>query len=147
MTLIETLTRFDGRIPRSSYWLGLAVIVLIFGTGRYFLKQVLGLETPGPDGAIVMAWSLFAALPLTAITVKRLNDRGRPAWIGYAAGFSTALFIAAPTFGFLAGDIREFSVAEQLVFWCLLPLSLFVLVEAGLLRGRDYGERTDVGGG
>ena len=130
-----TAASFDGRISRTSYWTGFALTVLIFGLGRFALKQALDLETPGPDGAVVTMWSLLATVPLTALMVKRLNDRGRPAWIGTAAGAATALFITAPAFGIFAGEVRDFSLIEQVLFWGLLPLSLFALVEAGFLPG------------
>lgn len=134
MPLIRLLTRFDGRIPRRDFWLGIAIVIIVFGAGRYFLKQALGLETPGPDGPVVTLWSMLAVVPLTALLVKRLGDRSRPAWLGYAQGAITALTIAAPAFGLLT-DPAGLSLGESIVLWATLPLSLFVWFEAGFRPG------------
>jgi uncharacterized membrane protein YhaH (DUF805 family) len=134
MNFIALFTTFSGRIPRSSYWLGLVSIVLIFGLGRYLLKRHVGADTPSPDDLLVMLWSLFAMVPLTALIVKRFHDRDRPSWIGYTVGAVTALFIPASYFGYFV-DVARFTPVEHIVFWSALPLSLFAFVENGFLRG------------
>lgn len=135
MPLIRALTAFDGRIYRKMFWAGIVVTVLVFGLGRYVLKQTTGDGGFGqPDNIIVMLWSLLAAVPITALMVKRLADRGRPAWLGYVNGLIVALFIAAPAFGYL-GELKNFSIPEHVVFWTTLPVSLFAWVEAGFLPG------------
>ena len=134
MNIVRLFASFSGRIPRSSYWLGFAAVVLVFGLGRYGLKQWLGMETPSPDDLVVTIWTLLAMVPLTALIVKRFNDRDRPAWIGYAVGAATAFSAAAPYFGFL-DDPANYTLAEHVVLWSTLPLSVFALVDNGFLRG------------
>ena len=99
------------RIRRLSYWLGFATVVAVFGLGRYVLKYHVGAtELP------VVVWSTLAAVPLTALSVKRFNDRDRPIWIGYLVGAGTALFIAAPYFGYLTNDVAHYSLVETSCF-------------------------------
>ena len=126
---------FTGRIPRSSYWLGFVVVVLVFGLARYVLKSYMGFEGAGGREELPVTFvSMLAAIPLTALSVKRFNDRNRPRWLGYAVGLSIALFIVAPRFGYLA-DPGRFSFVEHAIFWPLCALSLFALIDNGLLPG------------
>ena len=67
MKLFNALTRFDGRIPRSLYWLGVATVVVAFGLGRYLIKSALGVESFAPDTLSVAA--ALAAVPFTALAV------------------------------------------------------------------------------
>jgi uncharacterized membrane protein YhaH (DUF805 family) len=132
---MNLLLSFTGRIPRSSYWFGFAVVVLVFGLARYVLKYHLGYEGLGNREELPVTFvSTLAAIPLTALSVKRFNDRNRPSWIGYVVGFSTALFIAAPYFGYLV-DVLQFSPVEHAIFWPLCALSLFALIDNGFLPG------------
>lgn len=134
-TTMNLFLSFTGRIPRRSYWLGFAVVVLVFGLGRYVLKYHLGYEgAGGREQWPVTFLSTLAAIPLAALSVKRFNDRDRPPWLGYAVGASIALFMAAPHFGYL-DDLRQFSPAEHAIFWPLLALSLFALIDNGFLPG------------
>ena len=94
MNVVHLFTGVTGRIPRRLYWLGFAAVVVIFGLGRYVLKYHLGASE-----LAVVIWSAWAAIPLTALSVKRFNDRDRPVWIGYVVGASVVLFIVAPYFG------------------------------------------------
>jgi uncharacterized membrane protein YhaH (DUF805 family) len=130
MNVIQLFLGFTGRITRLSYWLGFATVVAVLGLGRYVLKYHIGAtELP------VVVWSTLAAVPLTALNVKRFNDRDRPIWIGYVVGAGTALFIAAPYFGYLTDDLAHYSLVEHVLLWGLLPLSVFALVDNGFLRG------------
>jgi uncharacterized membrane protein YhaH (DUF805 family) len=126
---------FTGRIPRRLYWFGFAIVVLVFGLGRYVLKYHLGYGgIGGREEWPITFVSTLAAIPLTALSVKRFHDRNRRSWLGYAVGASIALFIAAPYFGYLI-DLRQFSPAEHAIFWPLFALSLFALIDNGFLPG------------
>jgi uncharacterized membrane protein YhaH (DUF805 family) len=132
---MNLLLSFNGRISRSLYWFGFAAVVAVFGLARYVLKYHLGYEGVGNREALPVTFvSTLAAIPLTALSVKRFNDRNRPSWIGYVVGFSIALFIAAPYFGYLV-DLGQYSALEHAVFWPLCALSLFALIDNGLLPG------------
>ena len=130
MKVIWLFLHFTGRIPRQSYWLGFATVVAVFGLGRYVLKYHLGATE-----LAVVVWSTLAAIPLAALSVKRFNDRDRPTWFGYAVGAATALFIAAPYFGYLTDDVAQYSFVEHVLLWGSLPLSVAALVDNGFLRG------------
>jgi uncharacterized membrane protein YhaH (DUF805 family) len=126
---------FAGRIPRSAYWFGFAAVVLVFGLARYVLKYHLGFEGAGDRESLPVTFiSVLAAIPLTALSVKRFNDRDRPSWLGYVVGLSIALFMIAPRFGYLV-DPGQFSLPEHAIFWPLCALSLFALIDNGFLPG------------
>ena len=130
MNVVHLFTGVTGRIPRRLYWLGFAAVVVIFGLGRYVLKYHLGASE-----LAVVIWSAWAAIPLTALSVKRFNDRDRPVWIGYVVGASVVLFIVAPYFGYLTEDVGRYSAAEHIIFWVLVAISVFSFVDNGFLRG------------
>jgi hypothetical protein len=45
--------------------------------------------------------------------------------------------MAASHFGWF-GDFADFSPIEHVVYWSLLPVSLFALIEAGFLPARSW---------
>lgn len=120
-------------ISRSAFWIGILTVVLVFGLGRYGLKEHVGARED-----LVLVWSVFALLPLTILMSLRLADRRRPLWLALVWGAGTGLTMVAPHFGYLA-DPATFSPPEHAVFWPLLALTAFVLFEAGFLRARPAG--------
>ena len=123
MNVDRLFLEFTGRISRSGYWFGFATIVLVFGLGRFAIKEAMGEGTDGSDFAVLLC-TLQSVAPLTTVTVKRLNHRTRPRWIGYTAGARTVIMMAASHFGWF-GDFADFSPIEHVVYWSLLPVSLF----------------------
>jgi uncharacterized membrane protein YhaH (DUF805 family) len=126
---------FTGRIPRSVFWFGFATTVLVLGFGRFEIKEALGYSRD-ESGLAVLLWTLLSVVPLTALIVKRLNDRARPKWIGYAYGGYTAIRMAGPYFGWFL-KIANFSPIEHVVYWSLVPVALFAFIEAGFLPARN----------
>jgi uncharacterized membrane protein YhaH (DUF805 family) len=41
----------------------------------------------------------------------------------------------APYFGYLTEDVGRYSAAEHIVFWVLVAISVFSLIDNGFLRG------------
>src|SRR3974377_1365335 len=104
----EVFFGFRGRINRKTFWFasilvniaGLLFIALLayLATGNPISPDVW--RTP-PDKAGVWApvWLpsfAFLAWPLSALAAKRLQDRGRPAWLWYAYYGLTVVFSLPP---------------------------------------------------
>ncbi len=115
---------FNGRIPRSSYWLGTlalsAYVLLVVGFAIF-----MGVEL-GPRSLLLLVLALPAVYCGLALVVKRLHDRDKSGWW-------VLLFYFAPGFlhriGLHTGDIG-------ILFWLLgSAISVWALVEIGFLRG------------
>jgi len=97
---MKLFTSFDGRIPRSSFWLGvLGIIAASFAT-----ILILGAIFSGMGrvpSIIPPIFSLLLLYPAVAISVKRLHDRNKPAmpWI--------AIFFLPP---FIANIMQSFQI-------------------------------------
>ncbi len=75
---MDLFTSFDGRIPRSSFWLGTLGLILIsfvsiFVIGLFFAR------TGYFPRLVPLIITLALLYPAAAITVKRLHDRNKPA--------------------------------------------------------------------
>ncbi|MDZ4737487.1 MAG: DUF805 domain-containing protein [Rhodospirillaceae bacterium] len=108
---VKFLTSFDGRIPRSYYWLRFALpyVVLLFVSGG--LDMMLGTyNAESGYGVISGIFFLVALWPWIAVTVKRLHDRNRSGWF--------ILIALIPIIG-----------------------SLYILIECGILKGTTGANR------
>jgi len=81
MTLSQIYFSFEGRIPRSTYWLkyylpmmGISILaaILDFSAGTFNEDYSIGLYSS--------IASLLLIYPSIAIYVKRVHDRGRTGW-------------------------------------------------------------------
>jgi uncharacterized membrane protein YhaH (DUF805 family) len=115
---------FNGRIPRSAYWLGTlalsAYVLLVVGFAIF-----MGVEL-GPRSLLLMLLALPAVFCGLALVVKRLHDRDKSGWW-------VLLFYFAPgalhQIGRHSGDIG-------ILFWIVgSAISIWALVEIGFLRG------------
>ena len=147
-TILELFLSFEGRLPRSGFWVGFAIL-LVIGVGVTIAKGVFA------GIAITDAqpwWSVgigFVLMRLYApLLVKRLHDRGRSAWLAVVAvsawAFSSAF---APWLWPLVQDNGRSLVTAELsiVAWVVSGVgaggSLWLLVEAGLLGPRASGAK------
>jgi uncharacterized membrane protein YhaH (DUF805 family) len=122
---LETFTKFDGRIPRKTFWLGYLVLMIITMILYFVLFSLFGVNmmamdpnaTPEAQAAQSMEAMSKMWLPLTilmlltlwpalAVYTKRWHDRGKSGW------WSLIMFI--PIVG-----------------------GIWMLVELGFLRGTE----------
>jgi tetratricopeptide (TPR) repeat protein/uncharacterized membrane protein YhaH (DUF805 family) len=81
MTYSQVLFSFQGRIPRSTFWLKFYVPVMLGYLVSWFLDVKLGTSfQPGNVGVIYLLFALAAIYPSLAVNVKRAHDRGRSGW-------------------------------------------------------------------
>ena len=133
---IELFTSFHGRISRQSWWLGIVILfplsiagAALLDPARYSLVSSVVL----PPNLAATIWSLLVVFPMTAITVKRFNDRDWPNWLGYGYGLIASVQIIALHFGFLAGPVMSTQETIAIVIFGLL--GLFIVIVNGFLRG------------
>ena len=134
--LIRLLFTFSGRIGRATWWLGhLAVLsvslaVLYFQTG-FDLERINQLDQrPLADVAV----SIVVLVPLLALTIKRLNDRDHPKWLGIAWAAGCIASIVAPLLGFDV-DPKQFHTPEMAVALVVGLFTLWVMIDNGFLKG------------
>jgi uncharacterized membrane protein YhaH (DUF805 family) len=133
--LLDLLTRFQGRISRASWWLGFAIVLGATILGSLILDPGVWLaKPPRPPSPLLAAWELVLVLPMTAIAVKRFNDRDRPPWFGIAMGAVGAALILAEQRGFMV-DPSAATPLEHLVFWLVVAVFLLALADNGFMRG------------
>lgn len=132
---------FQDRIGRGRWWLGLALVavtaVALHFVGAFLDTLLFGNPATAGVGywvAGILGGLLFAFIPLVAISVKRLHDRGRSGWW-------LLLFLAIPLAAIAS------SIAPALI-WIILACVTFViiagfLIDLGVLAGdpaaNEYG--------
>ncbi len=80
MTYSQLLFSFEGRIPRSTYWLKFNVPYLVIYLVCMLLDAVLGTYQKTQVFVIASIFALAAIYPSIAVSVKRFHDRGRSGW-------------------------------------------------------------------
>ena len=141
---MEFFTRYDGRINRRQWWMGIValfVVVLVIGL------LVAALFGDGLVGRFLMlVISLGALWPVTALASRRLHDRGKPMlpWVALFYG-PGAIFsvLNSLNIGFRPMQLPDGSTTMMPRLWVsligLISLAAFVwaVVELGFLRGDE----------
>jgi uncharacterized membrane protein YhaH (DUF805 family) len=129
------LTSFKGRIGRSSWWLGFALVVTAALAGSFAIDPGVWFARPSraPSGPLAV-WFLVLVAPMTALSVKRFNDRDRPWWWGYAMGGLGAAMIIAEQAGFMVDQARV-TAPERAVLWIACAPFVLAFVDNAFLRG------------
>ena len=133
---------FHGRINRLKWWLGsIAAVftVLILALLLTLILSSFGLEVSfgsdvenTPAGAVVVLLMLAASgYVLSALAIKRLNDRRRPHWL-------LALYWTPTAIGLLdsmTGVLQTSGMLGLLVNALLFAVTIWMLIELGFLKG------------
>jgi uncharacterized membrane protein YhaH (DUF805 family) len=140
----EILFGFHGRINRRTFWSGW---ILVSVGGLLLIALLADLATgdpvspdiwrapPGKESVWVpvwLSWLAFLAWPLSALAIKRLNDRERPAWLWYAYYGITILFSLPPLKNMTGADLGAVGSALMMA---LLMFGIYVFFELAVLRG------------
>jgi uncharacterized membrane protein YhaH (DUF805 family) len=135
--LVSLLTSFRGRISRSQWWLGYAIVIIGNLCGALlFNPDYFTADEPPPAYWPDTLWQLAWLVPATAITIKRLNDRDQPSWLGYAFAALNGLYYVAPQLGWAIGPTAA-SAAARIAFWVIALIMLIIFVDNGFFRGTD----------
>lgn len=140
MRLFDTFLGFRGRIGRSRFLFGLAVLVALspFSVGTIVSANPLHEMSAliRQSGAVGLGWSLALLFVLAALMTKRLHDRGKSGL--YAALFylPAALELSRFFLGHLPG-LERFALWSGLLAAWLGASGLWFLVELGFYRGQS----------
>lgn len=118
------LLTVDGRIGRQSFWIGLAVLIVVGLLNSLIIGSI--------SLVLAMLVSLALAVPAYCVSIKRSNDRGHPQI--YVQGFFIAsiayqLLSLIGVFGFLGYFIAG------LVGLILGVAAIWLLIDLGALEG------------
>jgi uncharacterized membrane protein YhaH (DUF805 family) len=133
--LFKLLFSFSGRIGRKCWWTGLGIGCSAAILGSLAIDPGVWVAEPqrAPSPCLAL-WDIAWVIPMTAITVKRFNDRDWPAWLGYATGITGILLILAEQQGFML-EPGNASDLEWAIFGAVVVLMLAAFVDNGFLRG------------
>ena len=125
------LTSTQGRIPRSQWWAGLVVLVIIAVVLGLIIGWVLGPTTVGIIATLIL--QILLIYPAYCISAKRFQDRNKPgglALIGIGLGI-------LQTLARLAGLSNPFNPTgiDWVLNIALIIVGLWYLIELGILRG------------
>lgn len=123
---------FKGRIARTTWWVANAIMVLIN-------VVVIELTDPGYYNAPVASLgstiaNLIVMIPMTALLVKRCNDRDWPWWTGLVVQLPLLAFAIGDYLGHFAND-ENLTLFQGAVFSTFIVALVFVVVDNGFLRG------------
>ncbi len=140
----DILFGFRGRIDRKTYWAGSVLVGLAGLLFAGFLSYLATGNPLAPDvwerpadksgiwGPVWLAYFGFLVWPSTALAIKRLHDRDRPAWIWYAY-YTLSLALSLVPLKASAG--AEPSATPGILAIPLLIFTGYVFFELGILRG------------
>lgn len=144
MSVASVVLGLEGRLNRARYWIAvLALLPLSFVT-FLIAVSVIGLTveemktgTAEAQRKLSIAQLIQMAIvgwPLFAISAKRFQDRGKPAWLALAgvAAFAIPSIAGAIDLGGTQAAPTVFAGAASLV---ALAVGLWWFVELGCLRG------------
>jgi uncharacterized membrane protein YhaH (DUF805 family) len=120
---------FEGRIPRQTFWIAVAVLTVAEIIGYLIAEQLQGDRL----SAIV---DLAFVYPEFAVAVKRAHDRNMPV-LFLIAFFGGSAFLDLLTVLQLNGSQEEPSTLLVAIWLPFTVLGLFLLVELGFRKGVD----------
>ena len=134
MDLSYILTSTSGRVPRSQWWAGVLILVVISLVVNLLLTYVFGIMFTTAGRIVSLIVQLALAYPFYAVSAKRFQDRDKPgslAWIFVGLSIVSALLALVGLMGnpFAPNPLDWiFGVASLIV-------AVWYIVELGILRG------------
>lgn len=125
------LTSTEGRIPRSQWWAGLAVLVVVGIALALLIAWIFGPTMIGLVATLILQVALI--YPSYALSAKRFQDRDKPgslALIGIGLGLLQTL---ARVLG-LSNPFQPTAI-DWVLSIALLIVGIWYLIELGILRG------------
>jgi uncharacterized membrane protein YhaH (DUF805 family) len=128
---LKPIFALSGRASRLEYWR--VQVGLALATALVLTLTVLATTAGGWLGAVPGLMFLPVLAAGVAVAVRRLHDRGKPAW--WMAVFAAGPYaLSGLTSGLYAGD-SVLILAAPLLALAAIGLSLWAWVELGFLRG------------
>ncbi|HET7716851.1 MAG TPA: DUF805 domain-containing protein [Bauldia sp.] len=131
MDFAYILTSTQGRIPRSQWWAGLVILVVIGLVLGFIINWVFGLTTIGLIAILIL--QIILLYPSYCISAKRFQDRNKPGTLALI-GIGLAIL---QTLARLVGLSNPFNptAVDWILNIALLIVGIWYLIELGILRG------------
>jgi uncharacterized membrane protein YhaH (DUF805 family) len=138
---------FDGRANRAKWWLTVLIFVILSVIIWLVILPIFGytiwnVQADATANLLSIVITLIFAYPATAVMVKRLHDRNRPAWLAAVLWAPTVLTLLGQLTGitFTAQDVGGQTVmVPTMLGWIInlatLVIGIWALIELGCLRG------------
>jgi uncharacterized membrane protein YhaH (DUF805 family) len=129
MDFMHLFLSFEGRISRTTFWIGVGILVVVESIAQYAAGQV------GNDQASAVVDLVFA-FPEFAVAAKRAHDRNISTWL-ILLFFAGAVGLDVLMLGGwdVTGDKPSTAFLAILVPWGIFALVL--LVDLGFRRGTE----------
>ncbi len=134
MDLGYILTSTRGRIPRSQWWVGVLILVVISLVINMILIYALGIMFTTAGRIITLIVQLALAYPFYAVSAKRFQDRDKPgslAWIFVGLSILSSLLTLIGAMG----NPYQPGVLDWIFGVASLIVAVWYIVELGILRG------------
>ncbi|MFN3868776.1 MAG: DUF805 domain-containing protein [Hyphomicrobiaceae bacterium] len=126
---------FDGRIGRKQWWAA-TVLAIAVSLAMSMLVNPLAWfgDPPAPTNATDMMLSLAFLIPMTAINIKRGNDRDWPQWIIYGYSLLTLALLVYDYF-FTMFARAQFDAIEIGLLGVVTIATVVLFIDLGTLAG------------
>lgn len=133
MNISDLFMRFEGRIGRKSYWLGILAMIAASILVTLILAFLVGAQGQA-SLILIFLGQLVLLYPSTAIMVKRFHDRDRSGWFVAILLVPIVLQGIANIVGVTGDPLNQGALDYLFALWIII-VSLWFLVELGFLRG------------
>ncbi|HUI14846.1 MAG TPA: DUF805 domain-containing protein [Xanthobacteraceae bacterium] len=127
MDWVDLFTGFNGRISRTTFWIGVAALIV-----AELLSHLLAEQLQGDRLSAIV--DLAYAYPEFAVALKRAHDRNLPLWL-LVAFFIASAFLDLLTVLEMTGTDDQPSATSIAIALPFTILGLVLLVELGFRRG------------
>ena len=128
------LTSTTGRIPRSQWWAGVLVLVVINIVINLLLTYVFGIMFTTVGRIIALLVSLILAYPFYAVCAKRFQDRDKPGILGAILVGLSILSSLLALVGLMGNPFAP-TIIDTIMGLILLVVAIWYIIELGILRG------------
>lgn len=132
VNVAKLFLEFRDRIARQEWWLAMAILLGV-ETGYFWLTDPTYYDAPIASLPSTVA-NLVFIVPMTALIVKRCNDRDWPSWTGLLVQLPLLAFIIGDYHGYFADD-ENLTIFQVGIYGGFVAAMAFVLLDNGFLRG------------
>lgn len=125
------LSSTQGRIPRSQWWAGLVVLVIVGVVLALIISWVFGPTTIGMIAILIL--QIILLYPSYALSAKRFQDRNKPGMLALIGIGLSIVSTLAQLLG-LSNPLNPTAI-DWILNIALLIVGIWYLIELGILRG------------
>ncbi|MEP0322266.1 DUF805 domain-containing protein [Bauldia litoralis] len=137
------LTSTSGRIPRSQWWAGLAILIVIALILGVLVTYLLGGAMTVVGRIAMLILNIVLLYPAYALSAKRFQDRNKPGSLALIGIGLSLLQSLLTVFGLMGNPFNQ-NALDYIFGILLLIVGIWYLIELGILRGtvgsNTYGE-------